>query len=100
MVDTGVKTDLVHDGDAGILALLVKLHHGGRDVAGGDNILLLSDGGLDDGGVEGVGDQADDEIMLGDLGVESLVVGDIERDGSSVLGTGRERFGRLESSAS
>lgn len=63
-------------------------------------MLLLSDGGLDDGGVEGVRDQADDKIVLGELGVESLIVGDIERDGAGVLDTGRERFGGFKSSAS
>ena len=48
-------------------------------------MLLLADGRLDDGGVEGVGDQADDEVVLGDLGVEGIIVGDIERDGGGSL---------------
>lgn len=95
-----VKTDLVHDGDTGLLGLLVKLHHGGGDIAGGDDVLLLADGRLDDGRVESVGDQADDQIVLGDLGVESGIVGDIERDGGGVLNTGGQLLGRLESSAS
>ena len=85
VVDTGVETDLVHDGDARGLGLGVKLHHGGRDIAGGDDILLVADGRLDDGGVEGVGDQADDEIVLSNDGIEGAVVGHIERDGVGVL---------------
>lgn len=32
MVDTRVKTDLVHDGDASLLRLSIQLHHGWRDV--------------------------------------------------------------------
>lgn len=93
------QTDLVHNRDAGILALLVELHHSRRDVAGGDNVLLLTDGGLDNGGVEGIGDQADDQIVLRDLGVQSLIVGDIKGDGSGILDAGREGLGRFEGSA-
>jgi len=91
---TGIQTNLVHNRDAGVLGLLVELHHGGRDVAGGDDMLLLADGGLYDGGVEGIGDQADDKVMLGDLGVEGLVVGDIEGDGGRVLDALRQLLGR------
>ena len=93
------QANLIHDGNAGILALLVELQHGRGDVAGGDNVLLLADGGLDDSGVEGVGDQADDKVVLGDLGVEGLVVGNIERDGSGILDAGRKSLSRLEGSA-
>jgi hypothetical protein len=63
-------------------------------------MLLLSDGRLDDDGVEGVGDQADDKVVLGELGVQGLVVGDIERDGGGIFDTGRERLGGFESPAS
>lgn len=100
VVQTGVKTNLVHDRDTSVLALLVQLHHGRGDVAGGDDMLLLADGRLDDGGVEGVGNQADDKVVLGHLGVQGLVVGHIEGDGGSILDTGGERLGRLEGSAS
>jgi hypothetical protein len=78
VVDTGVKTDLVHDSDTSLLGGGIELHHGGRDVGGCDDILLLADGRLDDGGVECVGDQADDNVNLGDFSVEGLVVVDIE----------------------
>lgn len=93
------QANLVHDRDARILALLVELHHGRRHVAGGDDMLLLADSGLDDSGVERVGDQADDEVVLGDLRVEGLLVGDVERDGVGVLDAGRERLGVLQSPA-
>jgi hypothetical protein len=121
MIDTGVKlyqsalvllyyekqperlgptyANLVHDGDAGILGLLVELKHGGRHVAGGDDMFLVSDGGLDDGGVEGVRDQADDHIVLGNGSIESLVVVDIEGDGSGQLDALGELLGAFESSA-
>lgn len=116
VVDTGVKlynlsasfhhpntsttyTNLVHDGDAGILGLLVKLHHGRGDVAGGDDILLISDGGLDDGGVVCVGDQANDQVVLGNGSIESLFVVDVEGDGSGKLDALGELLGTFESSA-
>lgn len=72
------ETNLVHDCDASILASLVELHHGGRDVARGDYMLLLPDGRLDDIGMMRVGDQADDKIMLAHFGIQSFIVGHIE----------------------
>lgn len=78
---------------------MVELHHGRRNVAGGDDMLLLADGGLDDSGMEGVGDQADNKVVLGDLGVQGLVIGNIERDGSGILDADRESFGGLQSPA-
>lgn len=52
VVDTGVNTNLVHDGDTGLLALLIKLQHGRADIASGDDVLLGADSGLDDHSVE------------------------------------------------
>ena len=93
------KTNLVHDGDAGVLGRLVELHHLGRDVAGGDDVLLGADGGLDDGGVPRVGDQADDEVVLGHLGVEGRGVRDVDGDGRGALDAHDEVLGGLEGPA-
>jgi hypothetical protein len=93
------QANLVHDGDASILALLVELHHGRRNVARGDDMLLLANGRLDNSGVERVGDQANDQIVLGDLGVQGLRIGNIERDGSGILDAARKSFGGLQSPA-
>lgn len=62
-------------------------------------MLFLPDGGLDHGGVEGVGDQADDEVVLGHLGVEGGVVVNVERDGGRVLHARGQLLGRLEGAA-
>jgi hypothetical protein len=99
VVDTGVKTNLVHDGDAGGLGLLVQLLHGGGDVGGGDDVLLGLDGGFDDGGVEGVRDEGDGHVMLGDGGLEGGGVVDIEADGLGVGIVGGELLGRGEGAA-
>lgn len=96
---TWVQANLVHDGNAGCFGLGVELEHGRRDVAGGDHILLVADGRLDDGGVEGVGDQADDQVVLGHLGVQRLVVGHVERDGMRVLDALGELLGRGQGAA-
>lgn len=62
-------------------------------------MLLGADSGLDDDGVESVGDQADDEVMLGELSIQSLVVGHIQRDGSGILNAGRQGPGGLQGPA-
>lgn len=91
--------NLVHDGDAGVLGLLVKLHHGRRHVAGGDDILLVANGRLDDGSVERVRDQADDDVVLGNGGIEGLFVVDVERDGRGQLDALGELLCAFERSA-
>jgi hypothetical protein len=63
-------------------------------------MLLLSDCRLDDHGVVGIGDQADDKVVLRELGIQSLVVGNIERDRGSIFDTDRERLGGFECPAS
>jgi hypothetical protein len=54
-------------------------------------MLLLADGGLDDGRVVGVRDQADDNVDLLYLGVEGVVFVDIEL---GLLALARICFGR------
>jgi hypothetical protein len=49
-------TNLVHHGDPRLLDLLFELEHGWGDVACGDNTLLVSNRGLDDGDVKSVWD--------------------------------------------
>lgn len=93
------QANLVHDCNASILALLVELHHGRRNIARGDDMLLLSDSRLDHSGVEGVGDQANDKVVFSDFGVQGLLIGNVERDGSGILDTGRKNFGGLQSPA-
>lgn len=99
MVDSWVETDLVHDRDASILTLLVQSLHDIADVARRHNVLLVADGALDDIGVEGVGNEGDDEVDLGHCGIESLGVGDVERNWVCVGDALTELFGGLEGTA-
>ena len=62
-------------------------------------MLLHADSRLDDGCVVNVRNQANDEVMLADLSIQSLVVVDVERDGGRMLDTSGEGLGRLEGSA-
>lgn len=62
-------------------------------------MLLVSDGGLDDGGVVGVRDQADDQVVLGNGSIESLFVVDVEGDGRGKVDALGELLCFLESSA-
>ena len=91
-------TDLVQNGDTGILGLLFKLEHSWRDITRGDDVLLLSDRGLDDGSMEGVWNQADNKIMLSYCSIEGFFVGDIERDWFCKLNAFGEFLCALQSS--
>jgi hypothetical protein len=62
-------------------------------------VLLLGDSSLDDGGVEGVGDQTNDNAVFANLVLEGSRVGDIKRDGAAVLKALAELLGRLEGTA-
>lgn len=73
-------TNLVHNCDSCVFCLLFKLEHGCGDITRGDNVLLVSDRGLDDGRVEGVWDQANNKIVLCYRSVKGFVVSDIEGD--------------------
>lgn len=63
-------------------------------------MLLLADGRLDDGSVESVRNQADDEVVLGNLSVKGLVVVDIKGNSLGEFDAVSERLGALNVSAS
>ena len=62
-------------------------------------MLLGLDGGLDDEGVEGVGNEGDDKVVLADLLLERIGVGDVEGDGTGVLEALGERLGAVKGTA-
>ena len=70
VVHTGVKADLVHDNDARLLDLLLKLADRGADVARRHHVRLALDRGLDDVDVVDVRDKRDDEVVVRDLLLE------------------------------
>lgn len=100
VVNSGVKTNLVHDCDSGILGSLVKLQHGWGDIAGCDNVLLVADRRLDDLCVEDVWDKGNDEVVLSYDGVECGCVVDVDGDGLGVLDAFGELLRAFESTAS
>jgi len=100
VVDSWVQTNLIHDGDAGILALLLQRFHTIAHIAGRNNILLVADRALDDVGVECVGNERYDDVDLGYCGVERGGIGDVEGDRVGIGDALSELFGGLERSAS
>lgn len=60
---------------------------------------LGADGRLDNGGVESVGDQGDDDISLAKGIVKSSGIVDIKGDSLGVLEATRESLGTLEGTA-
>lgn len=79
---------------------LVKGHHGGGDVAGGDDVGLGLECRLDDLGVEGVGDQGDDNIVLGNNGIKGSLVVHIQGDGGGVVVASGKLLGNMETAGS
>lgn len=63
-------------------------------------MLLLSDGALNDRRMEGIGDKRDNEVMVCDLRIEGLVVGNVEGDCAGELDAFGEFLCAFECSAS
>jgi hypothetical protein len=93
-----VQSNLVHDRDASLLAVLLQLLHGRRDVRRRHDILLGPNGALDHLGVEGVRDEGDDQVDLRELLVESGIIAHVEGDGICVLEARGELFGAFQCS--
>lgn len=81
VIDTRIKSDLIHDNDTSLLHLSFQLLHRRANVAGGDDVSFALDGGLDHGGVIGVGNERYNEVVCSDESVQRLRVIHIDRDG-------------------
>lgn len=92
-------TDLVHNCDACILDLFLQLQHRRGDIAGCDNVLLVSDSGFNDCCMECIRDQADDKIMFCNFSIKCFVVCNIEGNGASILDARGELLSTFEGSA-
>lgn len=71
VMDSRIKK-FVHHCDSSLLGFLLQLKHGRRDVTCCDNILLVSYGRLDDGRVESVRNQSNDQVVFCNFSIESL----------------------------
>ena len=99
-VDRLTQANLVHDGDTGLLALLIELLHSRGDVGGGNDILLSADSRLDDSSMESVRDQRDDQVDLLHGLVESGIIANIEGDRLGILEVSGESLGTRKGTAS
>lgn len=96
VVETRVKTDLVHDGDTSLLDLGFKGTDSVRNVRGCDDVDLVFASGLDDGSVVDVRNERDNNVVaLDDVGKSSSIV-DIDGSGSRVVETMDEMLRVLE----
>lgn len=84
VIDTRVKTNLVHNDNTSLLRLLIELSDSRGNVAGSHNVGLAFDGGLNDGGVVGVGDERDDEVVGGNFALEVSGGVNVKGDGARV----------------
>ena len=100
VIDTGIKTNLVHDDNSGLLCLFVKFAHSRRDLGRRNNMCLALDSGFDDSRVISVRNERDDQFICGDFLLQSFGVVNVKRDGSRIRETFRETLGRSKSSAS
>ena len=64
VVDAGVQSDLVDNGDAGVLCGLLESTHVGSAVRGRHHVGLVLDAGARDHRMEGVREQRDDNIRV------------------------------------
>ena len=55
----------------------VELHHGGCNVASGNNIFPVANCGFDNGDMKDIGDQTNHEIDFGHFGVELFSMSNI-----------------------
>jgi len=96
---TGISgPNLVETSHHGDIRLVVS-HHGGGDIGGGNDVGLGLDSRLDDLGVEGVGDQRDDNIVLSDGSIQSDLIVNIQRDGGGVGVASSKLLGDVETSS-
>ena len=71
VIDTRVKTDLVHYDDASFACSCIKFGHRRGDVARRHNVSLTFNGGFNDGSMISVRDKRDDQIVGRYFGLES-----------------------------
>lgn len=78
VIHARIDAHLVQHDDAGFLDVGLELFHGRGHVAGGDDVRLASDGGLDDGRVVRKRDERYDEVVGRNLGVEGGNIGHVK----------------------
>jgi hypothetical protein len=94
-----IQSNLIHNRNPRLLALLGQRLHGIRDIRSRNDVLLGADRTLDDGRMVDIRNQRDDKVNLVELGIEGGFVVDVESDGLGVLEVSGELLCVLEGSA-
>jgi hypothetical protein len=100
VVNSGVNTDLVETDQSSVLELLLQSLHLRVDVRSGDDVDLLLESDLHDGGVVSVRNEGDDDIVTLDGLSEGISGRDVNGHGGGVGELGSEGLGGGEGPAS
>jgi len=99
VVNTGIKTNLVHYDDTSRPCFRIQLPHSWGDVAGSDYMCLALDRGLNDGDVIGIRNKGDDDIMGCNFLFKSSGVVDVQGNSGCPWQTASQFLGFCECSA-
>lgn len=99
VINTGIKTNLVHYDDTSCLCFRIQLPHSWGYVAGSDYMCLAFDCGLNDSGVIGIGNKGDNDIICCDFLFKSSIVVDIQGNSGCPWQTVGQFLGFCECSA-
>ena|SRR5260221_4734448 len=100
MVDTRVKTDFIHDNDAGGFYSILKPPDRWRDVACRDDVRVTFDGSFDDRSMEGIRDKRNNCIYGCDRSLERSGISDVKGYGRRVRKALRQCFCAFERATS
>lgn len=100
MVDARVKTNFIHDNNAGGFYSVIKCPDCWRDVTCRDDVCVTFDGSLNDRNMEGVRDKRNNCIYGCDGSLERRGVCDVKGYGRRIGKTLRQRFCALERATS
>jgi len=100
MVDTRVKTNFIHDNDAGGFYSILKCPNRRRDVTCRDDVRVTFDGSLNDRSMEGVRNKRNNCIYGSDGSLECRGIGDVKGYGRRIRKALRQRFCALERATS
>ena len=99
VVNTGIKTNLIHHDDTSRFCLRIQLLHSRGDVAGSDYMRLALDCSLNDSGVIDVRNQGNDDIIGCDFLFKSSGIVDIQGNTGRSWQTTSQFLGFCEGSA-
>ena len=100
VVNSGIKSNFIHDDDPGFPRCCIELTHGRRDVTRCNNMSLSFDSGANNIRMVCIRNQGDNEIICRYFSLKGGGIGDIEGKSGSVRKPLPKSLGLLERAAS